>query len=123
MPPSRLPAMLADLPRHRAVGAKRDAKGHKTSWIGYKPHLDVADGGIPIGCLPASASPRDSQAAIPLATMTAAPFTAFAGAQNGISSSRSPPAATPPVESSAAPPPDPPPADSEPLQAGSPGGA
>ena len=33
----------------------------------------MADGGIPIGCLPASASPRDSQAAIPLATMTAAP--------------------------------------------------
>ncbi len=64
-PPDRLPAMLADLPRHRAVGAKRDAKGHKTSWTGYKPRLDVADGGIPIGCLPASASPRDSQAAIP----------------------------------------------------------
>jgi hypothetical protein len=40
-----LPAMLADLPRHRAVGIKRDTKGHKTNWTGYKPHLDVADGG------------------------------------------------------------------------------
>ena len=36
---------LADLPRHRAVGIKRDTKGHKTNWTGYKPHLDVADGG------------------------------------------------------------------------------
>jgi hypothetical protein len=64
--------MLADLPRYRAVGAKRDTKDHKTNWTDYKLHLDVADGGIPIGCLPASASPRDSQAAIPLANMAAA---------------------------------------------------
>ena len=31
-----LPQMLADLPRACDVGTKRNAKGHTTSWIGYK---------------------------------------------------------------------------------------
>ena len=31
-----LAQMLADLPRHCAVGTKRNAKGHTISWIGYK---------------------------------------------------------------------------------------
>jgi hypothetical protein len=66
-----LPAMLADLPRRCAVGTKRNAKGHTTSWIGYKLHIDVADGDIPVACLLTSASLHDSQAAIPLATITA----------------------------------------------------
>lgn len=70
-----LSGMLADLPRHCAVGTKRNAKGYKTSWTGYKLHLDVADGGIPVSCLLTSASLHDSQAAIPLATMTAARLT------------------------------------------------
>ena len=42
-----LPQMLADLPRACDVGTKRNAKGHTTSWIGYKLHVDTADGGIP----------------------------------------------------------------------------
>ena len=63
--------MLADLPRHCAVGTKRNAKGHQTSWIGYKLHLDVADGDIPVTGLLTSASLHDSQAAIPLASLTA----------------------------------------------------
>jgi len=63
--------MLSDLPKHCAVGTKRNAKGHTTSWIGYKLHLDVADGDIPVSGLLSSASLHDSQAAIPLATMTA----------------------------------------------------
>ena len=67
--------MLADLPRHCAVGTKRNAKGYKTSWIGYKLHLDVADGDIPVSCVLTSASLHDSQAAIPLASMTAARLT------------------------------------------------
>lgn len=71
-PDMSLREMLADLPRHCAIGAKRDAKGFKTSWTGYKLHLDVADGGVPVSCLLTSASLHDSQAAIPLATMTAA---------------------------------------------------
>jgi transposase len=66
-----LAAMLADLPTHCAVGTKRNAKGHTTSWIGYKLHLDIADGEIPISAILTSASLHDSQAAIPLATMTA----------------------------------------------------
>jgi Transposase DDE domain/Transposase domain (DUF772) len=66
-----LSEMLADLPRHCAVGAKPNAKGHKSFWVGYKLHLDVADGGIPVTGLLTSASLNDSQAAIPLATITA----------------------------------------------------
>src|SRR4029077_17617799 len=62
--------MLNDFPRHCAVGTKRNAKGYKTSWIGYKLHIDTADGDIPITCLLTSASLHDSQVAIPLATLT-----------------------------------------------------
>src|SRR6516165_9489204 len=54
-----LAAMLADLPKHCAVGTKRNAKGHTTSWIGYKLHLDVADGDIPISAILTSASLHD----------------------------------------------------------------
>jgi hypothetical protein len=66
-----LAQMLADLPTHCAVGSKRNAKGHTVSWIGYKLHLDVADGEIPISALLTSASLHDSQAAIPLAVLSA----------------------------------------------------
>jgi Transposase DDE domain/Transposase domain (DUF772) len=66
-----LSEMLADLPRRCDVGAKRNAKGHTTSWIGYKLHIDTADGDIPVACLLTSASLHDSQAAIPLAQITA----------------------------------------------------
>ena len=66
-----LAEMLADLPKHCAVGTKRNAKGHTVSWIGYKLHLDVADGDVPISAILTSASLHDSQAAIPRATMTA----------------------------------------------------
>ena len=66
-----LPQMLADLPRACDVGSKRNAKGHTTSWIGYKLHVDTADGGIPISCIMTSVSTHDSQVAIPLGTLTA----------------------------------------------------
>ena len=66
-----LPEMLADLPQSCAVGTKRNAKGYQESWIGYKLHIDAADGGIPLSCILTSASVNDSQVAIPLATMTA----------------------------------------------------
>ena len=65
-----LAEMLADLPRHCAVGVKPDAKGRKATWTGYKLHLDIADGGIPLTGLLTSASLHDSQAAIPLTMMT-----------------------------------------------------
>ena len=66
-----LAEMLANLPTHCAVGTKRNAKGHTTTWIGYKLHLDIADGDIPISAILTAASLHDSQVAIPLATMTA----------------------------------------------------
>ena len=66
-----LAAMLADLPHHCAVGVKRNSKGYTEAWRGYKLHLDVADGDIPIAALLTSAAVHDSQVAIPLATLTA----------------------------------------------------
>ena len=62
---------LADLPTACNVGCKRNSKGHQESWIGYKLHLDTIDGDIPVSPLLTSASLHDSQAAIPLAQMTA----------------------------------------------------
>jgi hypothetical protein len=63
--------MLADLPTGCDVGTKTNSKGRKSSWLGYKLHLDVADGQIPITGILTSASLHDSQAALPLATITA----------------------------------------------------
>jgi IS5 family transposase len=63
--------MVQDLPAACAVGAKKNSTGNLEFWIGYKLHLDVADGQIPISCLLTSASVHDSQAAIPLATLSA----------------------------------------------------
>lgn len=66
-----LTQMLAELPRHCSLGVKKGSSEHQQCWRGYKLHLDVADGQIPISCLLTAASLHDSQAAIPLATMTA----------------------------------------------------
>ena len=65
-----LEEMLADLPRECNVGSKKNSKGYQETWIGYKLHLDVADGQIPVSCLLTSASLHDSQAAIPLAELS-----------------------------------------------------
>ena len=56
-------------------GVKQNAKGYRTHWVGYKVHIDVADGDIPVSAIVTSASLHDSQVAIPLATMTAARLT------------------------------------------------
>ncbi len=61
-----LQEMEDDLPKECNRGAKRNSKGYKQSWSGYKLHTDVADGGIPISCIVTSASVHDSQVAIPL---------------------------------------------------------
>jgi hypothetical protein len=66
-----LAEMLAGLPTVCNIGIKRNAKGHNACWTGYKLHIDTADGDIPISCLLTSASLHDSQAAIPLAVITA----------------------------------------------------
>jgi len=65
-----LPAMLEELPTHCDIGGKKNSQGNTEFWRGYKLHLDVADGQIPISAVLTSASLHDSQVAIPLATMT-----------------------------------------------------
>jgi hypothetical protein len=66
----KLAEMLADLPTGCNLGAKQNSNGHLEYWRGYKLHLDVADGQIPISAVLTSASVHDSQVAIPLATMS-----------------------------------------------------
>ena len=62
---------LAELPTVCDVGTKRDSKGNKTSWVGYKFHMNVGDGDIPLFAVTTSASLHDSQAAIPMVKATA----------------------------------------------------
>jgi hypothetical protein len=66
-----LEEMLEDLPKSCDIGTKKNSKGHAEHWIGYKLHLDTADGCVPISAILTSASVHDSQVAIPLAEMTA----------------------------------------------------
>lgn len=66
-----LEEMLRDLPTVCDKGAKKDSRGMNMYWTGYKLHLDTIDGDIPVSAIVTSASLNDSQAAIPLATMTA----------------------------------------------------
>jgi hypothetical protein len=66
----KLERMLAELPKGCDLGAKTNSQGHAQYWRGYKLHLDVADGQIPISAVLTSASVHDSQVAIPLMTMT-----------------------------------------------------
>lgn len=66
-----LEEMLKDLPTACDKGAKKDSKGNIMYWTGYKLHLDIIDGGIPVSAIVTSASLHDSQVAIPLATLTA----------------------------------------------------
>lgn len=46
-PNESLSQMIAALPTACDVGTKRDSKGYKKSWRGYKLHIDTADGDIP----------------------------------------------------------------------------
>jgi len=62
---------LADLPSSCDSGGKQNSKGHMEYWRGYKLHLDVADGDIPISAALTSANTHDSQVAIPLMQMSA----------------------------------------------------
>ncbi len=63
-------ASLAQLPTACDVGSKKNSKGFKETWTGYKLHIDTADGDIPVTALLTSASVHDSQAAIPLMRLT-----------------------------------------------------
>ncbi len=69
-PTKSLEENLADLPTLCDKGTKKDSKGYKTSWNGFKLHLDCIDGDIPVSAILTSASLHDSQVAIPLAQMT-----------------------------------------------------
>ena len=61
---------ICELPSCCDRGAKKNAKGYKTSWNGYKLHLDTNDVGLPISAIVTSASVHDSQVAIPLIKLT-----------------------------------------------------
>jgi hypothetical protein len=76
-PGMSLEAMIADLPRDCSIGNRKNAKGYKEFWRGYRLHIDVADGDIPVSCLLTGAHVHDSQAAIPLAVMTATRVTSL----------------------------------------------
>lgn len=65
-----LEEMLEDLPCRCDVGMKKNSRGYNKMWVGYKLHIDVADGQIPVSCILTSASTHDSQVALPLAAMT-----------------------------------------------------
>lgn len=66
----KLERMLKELPKQCDIGTKTSSQGHQQYWRGYKLHLDVADGQLPISAVLTSASVHDSQVAIPLMTMT-----------------------------------------------------
>jgi Transposase DDE domain len=67
-----LAKQLADLSQQCAIGVKKNSNGHEQYWRGYKLHTDVAGGQIPISVLLTGAHVHDSQAAIPLMTMSTA---------------------------------------------------
>lgn len=61
---------LVDLPQGCDWGGKKNSKGKTEYWCGYKLHLSLADGGVPLAAILTSASPHDSQVAIPLMQTT-----------------------------------------------------
>jgi hypothetical protein len=61
---------LRDIPVHCDTGTKKNAKGYKETWIGYKLHIDTACCGLPITAILTSASLHDSQVAIPMMKIT-----------------------------------------------------
>lgn len=71
----QLAQQVAGLSKQCSIGVKTSSKGHPHYWRGYKLHLDVADGQIPISALITGANVHDSQAAIPLMTLSNARVT------------------------------------------------
>ena len=66
----KIEQMLSELPTQCDVGSKINSQGNQDSWRGYKLHCDTADGQIIVAALLTSASVHDSQAAIPLMTLS-----------------------------------------------------
>jgi hypothetical protein len=71
----KLDRMMKDLPRQCDMGAKKNTQGNEQYWRGFKLHLDVADGQVPISAVLTSASVHDSQVAIPLMSLTSSRVT------------------------------------------------
>jgi hypothetical protein len=71
-----LEQMLDDLPKPCDWGTKKK-NGKTFHWRGYKLHVDWGDGEIPVSVVLTSASTHDSQAAIPLATISAGRVESF----------------------------------------------
>jgi hypothetical protein len=63
--------MIQELPKHCDKGGKTNSKGNLQFWIGYKLHLTSDENGVPLAGILSSASLHDSQAAIPLTSLTA----------------------------------------------------
>lgn len=70
-------AMLAGLSRECGLGVKQSTEGYVQYWRGYKLHLDVGDGQIPISAILTGANVHDVNVAIPLMTMTAGRVTSL----------------------------------------------
>jgi hypothetical protein len=60
------------LPVHCDVGTKKNSKGYKASWTGFKLHADVGDCCLPVSVALTAASLHDSQVAIRLMKLTSA---------------------------------------------------
>ena len=61
-----LAQMLKEMPKDCDIGCKKNSKGYKETWRGYKLHIATADGDIPVAALLSSASMHDSGAMLPL---------------------------------------------------------
>jgi transposase len=61
---------LRELPLLCDRGTKKNSKGFKETWTGYKLHVDVNDCGLVVSIVLTAASVHDSQVAIPLMKMS-----------------------------------------------------
>ena len=52
------------------MGSKKNSKGFKETWTGYKLPIDTADDDIPVTAILTSAAVHNSQASIPLMRLT-----------------------------------------------------
>jgi len=66
-----LAQMLSEIDTACATGTKKNAKGYKNSWKGYKLHLDIACCGVPISAVLTGANVHDSRVALPLTRLSA----------------------------------------------------
>jgi hypothetical protein len=62
--------MLKTISQDCSIGVKLSSRRTPKYWTGYKLHLDVADGQIPVTALFSGANVHDSQLSIPLAAIT-----------------------------------------------------